>query len=308
MADLPIIYRFPNHTLIKSASYGKPGYLNNKVELHDEGSTVALSRDFSEDFKNSIDRESMRLYEAVTDSAVLYHRETSQEVVSFIPVAGNPKLKEITAEEFEQLSSGFRRFYEKKLSEPSEVITEIEARVINVNYDLKESVVMGIEPLTELHSIVNNIRAADRKRNSWNYNSNSEPYFSLERNLPLSLSAREVMKVLGEIAQKSLTKKGVTGRLSVTSPYRNEPVEMNISFYEKPYDGSIKKILDRKRDGKPYADRRGRHVPDMPATAGLAHVTEDEISSWWRFITGDNLEDNQKFAVLQAFTQKVLSI
>lgn len=51
--------------------------------------------------------------------------------------------------------------------------------------------------------------------------------------------------------------------VSSHTPYR-ESVHLYVDFFVNDYNGKTRKILERKRNGQPYADSRGRYVPDYP--------------------------------------------
>src|SRR5699024_5292142 len=50
-----------------------------------------------------------------------------------------------------------------------------------------------------------------------------------------------------------------------------------VKYFTEPYSGQRRKILDRKKNGQPYADGRGRYVPDYPETASVVLLRKEDI-------------------------------
>lgn len=305
MADKKItIYRFPNCTILEGSTYG---YINDSVKLLDEDALLLPAKMFSSELQDKLEKRGLKLYEAVTDSPVIQKKTWTQEVTSFVPIS-NTKLRELDAEKFEELSPKFKSLYKKKMSAPVEEVEDIPYELINVEYDLSEPVLMGEEYLTDLHKLVVKDREAKRSNNSWSYSRSSEPILSLERNLPLRMKSSEIALAIVNAADKLTVSKGYSANISLSRGFRDEPSRIQVSFYANAYDGSKRKVLETKKDGKPYADRRGRYVKDLPPVVGTASITELELFSWWSSIDGNSLNDDDKLTVLTLFAKKILGL
>lgn len=303
MADKKMtIYRFPNCTILEGATYG---YINDNVKLLDEDALLLPVEIFSSDLQEKLKHRGLKLYEAVTDSPVIQKRTWTQEVTSFVPIS-NTKLRELDTEKFEELSPKFKSLYKKKMSAPVEEVEDIPYELINVEYDLSEPILMGEKYLTYLHKLVVKDREAKRSSNSWSRS--PEPVLSLERNLTLKLTHSELALVFSHIANNLTGTEGYSANVSLSKGFRAEPSRVQVSFYANAYDGSKRKVLATKKDGRPYADKRGHYVRDLPPVVGNASITDSELFSWWSSIDGNSLNDDDKLTVLTLFAKKILGL
>lgn len=115
------------------------------------------------------------------------------------------------------------------------------------------------------------------------------------------------MKLVELAESKIANGSGYAATVSFFKPYNGLP-ELTVNFLEKPYDGSTEKILAKKQNGQPYADRRGRFVRSMPRTVGKAKISTLELGSWWDSIGGNDLSDVEKAATIEALTRSLWKI
>lgn len=52
---------------------------------------------------------------------------------------------------------------------------------------------------------------------------------------------------------------------------------LEIKFFDRDYNGEKKKVLDLKKDGRPYSDRRGRYVNDYPTIVASYSIDISDI-------------------------------
>lgn len=304
---LPVIYRFPNATLVQKIYPGS----GNKVAFLDGGKPAAKSKLFSDDFKELVKKLGYKLFAAVAEDAVLEQSKFSQELVSYIPKdESSGGLRELTADDYEKLSPAFKAFYESKLAEPVETKSILEHELRTVDYELNEDVLLGKDYLTELHRHIDGIRKQEAaRRRSYYSSSSSEPKLELWRNLPLNLSDDEVFKVVGLLGNRiTNTSGGGYGATLSLHEYSHIPSYITVTFFVSTYSGEMRKQLDTKKDGHPYADRRGRMVKDYPKTAGSATLTPGDLALWWGSIGGNSLADAEKFEALNALTRSILKV
>lgn len=304
---LPLIYRFTNATVL----YWRGDRPSGTVSVISE-SPLATSSIISKETQDKLRGYSTGyvFFEASEGDLIVQESTWSRELISYVPAdEGNKQLRSLTEEEFEQLTPGFKNLYRKELSEPIETKTDIEFELQTLNLELKESILLGQEFLTDLHRDVNEFRerAAAKSRSYWNSNSKSGPIASFDRNLPLIISSDELIQLVDRFGRKILSGSGFSATVSIYEPYQSESV-LRLSFFAQPYDGSVKKVLDQKRGGGAYADGRGRMVRDLPAVVGKAHITKTELGVWWEWISGNDLPDEEKQEAIQALTNTLWKV
>lgn len=303
---LPLIYRFTNATVVHWRGNRPSGEVNVM-----SGAPLATSTVISKETQDKLKGygTGYSFFEASEGDLTLVQSTWSRELISYVPYdTNNKQLRVLTAEEFEQLTPGFKNLYRKDLSEPIETKAELEFEVQTLDLELKESILLGTEFLTDLHRDVVDLRqkAAARTR-SYYYDSKSGPIPSFERTLPLVISNDELIKLVARAGHKISSGKGFGATVGIVEPYREEAY-FKVSFFANPYDGSVKRKPDLKRDGKPYADGRGRMVKDFPKVVGIAQITTSELGTWWDSIGGNLLSDEDKQDAIQALTNTLWKV
>lgn len=303
---LPLIYRFTNATVLHWRGDRPTGTVSVIAE-----SPLATSTIISKDTQERLTGYSRgyAFYEASSGDLTLEESTWSREFISYVPIdAGNKQLRTLPAEEFEKLTPGFQRLYRKELSEPIETKTELEFELQTLDLALKESILLGTEFLTDLHRDVVDLRqkAAARTR-SYHYDTKSGPVPSFERTLPLVISNDELIKLVARAGHKIGSGSGFGATVGIVEPYREEAY-FKVSFFANPYDGSVKRQPDLKRDGKPYADGRGRMVKDFPKVVGIAQITTSDLGAWWDSIGGNDLTDDAKQEAITALTKSLWKV
>lgn len=304
-SETPKIYRFANATVLKIQKYNYSG----EISLQDNGAKVLESTVLSEEVLSQLRSNQLRVFAATSEDVFIQRSETSQEVVSYLPVDEKSVMRELDAKSFEKLSANFQKMYQRKLAEPVETLSVIEHELQSMSYDLTDEELLGAKPLTVLHGVVNEIRdQAVKKLNRYSYASNdNKPRARLERVLPIKLQAEELMRTVSKLAYKVIPNRGYAASVKLED-YHHLPLTMNIDFYVNAYQGETRKVLDKKRDGRPYADGRGRFVQDMPATAGRAVISVGELGDWWSSVEGNKLSDEQKLETLTALTRSLWQV
>lgn len=290
------IYRFPNATLVNL-----DGIAKSMVLLEDSAAVPELQGFLSEEASRALGQYSNRIHGATSGELELISSSWTQEVVSYVPQDSSSGIRELSEDEYSKLTPGFQRLYTKKLAEPVETRTVIDHELIAVGYELSEAVLTGKEFPSELHRLVTpaRIRAS---RSSYNYGGNRDAVrVSLPQNLPLQLSSDELLTLVDQLSSQAVPSKGWSASVNRVGFLGNG--DLKVTFYEAPYDGSTKKLLDKKKDGHPYADRRGRMVKDLPKIAGTGSVSAADLGSWWTSVAGESLSDSEKLEALKALTK-----
>jgi len=293
MAAKNIIYRFPNATvLFVPGNMRSITLLNNGVEVSEH--PHALTTEIME----ALGTYSYRAHFATEGELQLVSSSWSREVLSYIPKDRSSELKELDEESYEKISVNFKQFYERKLAEPVETRTELEYELVEVPYDLKGEILIGKEFASDLHAKVLPIR--DREQRSNRYYDRDRLRASISNNLPLDLTGAEVKKLVDALGNE------VAGRTGYSASLRQYGYlgdgDFDVTFYEVPYQGAVKKVLDKKQNGQPYADRRGHMVRDMPKSVGQAKITSADLASWWASVEGNKLSDDAKLEALRTLT------
>lgn len=302
---LPLIYRFTNATVLHWRGNRPTGTVSVIAE-----SPLAISTIISKETQDRLKGYSTgyEFFEASEGDLTLEESTWSREFISYVPIdAGNKQLRTLPAEEFEKLTPGFQRLYRKELSEPIETKTELEFEVQTLDLELKESILLGTEFLTDLHRDVVDLRQKVAARNRSYYNVDSGPTPAFERTLPLVISNDELIKLVARAGHKIGSGSGFGATVGIVEPYREEAY-FKVSFFANPYDGSVKRKPDLKRDGKPYADGRGRMVKDFPKVVGIAQISTSDLGTWWDSIGGNDLTDEDKQEAIQALTNNLWKV
>lgn len=302
---LPLIYRFTNATVVHWRG-SRPGGDVSVISDAPLATSTAISKEIQDKLKGY--SSGYEFFEASEGDLTLEHSSWSRELISYVPLdVSNKQLRVLTAEEFEQLTPGFQRLYKKDLSEPIETKTELEFEVKTVDRELKESILMGTEFVSDLHKDVYEIRQRVIAKSLNYYSHNTGPAPAFDRILPLAITSDELIKLIARAGQKIGSGAGFGATVGIVEPYRSE-AHLKISFFAQPYDGSVKKKPDLKRDGKPYADGRGRMVKDLPSVVGTAEITTSELGTWWDSIGGNLLSDEDKQEAIQALTNNLWKV
>lgn len=297
MADHKI-YRFPNATVHYS-----PRHMGSGIILLDDGAEVAGLPDLlSEEVLKALGSYSHKIYAPTQGEIELLRSESTRATLSYVPKDAASELRELDEETYERLTPSFQIRYKRKFAEPVETRTPVEFELIAVPYELKGEFLTGKEFPTELHAKVTPVRRHERKRSSYGryYGSDQIPAY-LDWNLPLILSADEVLLVVDALGTSILQGVGYSATVNQRGVYSGGNLEVN--FFAKPYEGATKKILDKKRNGGTYADQRGRMVRDLPTAVGKAEITSLHLSSWWESVEGNSLSDEAKLEALRSLTK-----
>lgn len=290
------IYRFRNATLIR-------GSVTDSIILLEDGEPVAESaRLLSEAARNGLGLYSNRLHGVTHGELRLISSRWTQETVSYVPKDSSLGLRELSEEEYSLLSKGFQIRYGRKLSEPTETRTELEFELKELGFDLEEEILRGNQFPTELHRRIKPIRDRARRADGYGSYSRDPLEIDLNRNLPLELTGSEIIYLIEGLGGAIKASSGYGATVSVSMGFR-EPPSIELNFFARPYDGSMKKVLHRKKNGQPYADNRGQMVKETPPVVGTASITEKDVSNWWNSIGGPELSEEAKLEALQAFTR-----
>lgn len=300
------IYRFPNATLVQFAGpHGPTGHslLKNGTKLSEHKTLISDST-----FKK-LGVWSTRIYESSLGTLELVHSSWSQDLVSYTPILNDPltedqSLRELDEETYLKLSPGFRKLYKKKLADPVELRESVDFELIESPIALDEDVLLGREHPTALHRILGPIREQERRKNSYYSYGNDGPRPDLRRVLPLNISSDELMKLISSLAKPTVGDAGYGATITLRDYYASTP-QLEISFLASTYTGAMRKQLDKKANGQPYADHRGRMVKDHPKIVGRATVTTGDIWKWWDAIEGNQLSDGEKLEAIQALIRRL---
>jgi len=297
MADeKTVVYRFPNATLVKFAGTSYYGAV-----LTDGTDKVLKTEDSPISSEIAGKLYGVSFYGPAIGELKIEQVRTVEAVDRYVARDWKSGLRDLSAEDYEKLSDNFKSLYKKELAEPQEVRTEIVHVSREVPVELTESIIMGQEFISDLHRQVNVVRESERRKNS--YYGTRDPRPELWRFLPLVLSGVELMEIMGNIGQAVGRGRGYQAWLTFHKGYASEPNVFDISYYARPYNGEMRKVLEKKKNGQPYADRRGRMVRDMAPVVGKALVTESDIVSWWESVGGAALSDGEKFEAIQKLTR-----
>jgi len=292
MAAKNIIYRFPNATVLFA-----PGNLRSIILLNDGVEVSEHSHALTTEIMEALGTYSYRAHFATEGKLQLVSSSWSREVLSYIPKDRSSELKELDEESYEKISENFKRFYERKLAEPVETRTELEYELVEVPYDLKGEILIGKEFASDLHAKALPIR--DREQRGSYYDRN-RLRASISNNLPLDLTGAEIRKLVDALGNEVAGRNGYSASLRQYG-YLGDG-DFDVTFYEVPYQGAVKKVLDKKQNGQPYADRRGRMVRDMPKSVGQAKITATDLANWWASVEGNKLSDDAKLEALRTLT------
>lgn len=232
------------------------------------------------------------VFYAHTDFKEIELKAYSEEDVVASYTSSVKGLKDIDQETYDSLSSGFKAKYEKVLEpEKKKVSVEIEVTLKSINTDFKEAVYAGDEWESRLAA-------------SWAGASRG----GIRRNTVKNLYQQSMDGDKALIFMKELygveKKKAKGGQLKqVEADFRNYDPSRSFSihdrgnsavevlYYDKPYHGEVKKQLQRKTNGRPYADRRSINVPDKPDVASKAIIWASDLKDvQW----ADNDKDNMR--------------
>lgn len=298
MADqIPTIYSFANATVLRWNSLRA----SESILLLEDGEVLKEAKGVLSEEAASGLRYTTRIYRRTSGELQLVSSQFSREITSYVPKASNSELRVLSEEEFGKLSEGFQKLYEKNLAEPVETRSAIRFDFQEIDLELREQFLLGVEFSSELQALLQPIRDRIKRANSYSPRS-SEKKAELERNLPTTVEARELPQLIGKIGEKISSSHGYAARVQVDSGYR-EPDKLKVSFLADRYTGGTRKVLSLKQNGKPYADQRGRLVPDFPEAVGEARITEGELWSWWKSVDGPKLSDEEKLEALTALTR-----
>lgn len=300
------IYRFPNATLVQfSGSYGPTGHslLKGGKELEELKTLISDST-----FKK-LGSWTTRIYEASAGELELVHSTWSQDLVSYIPLEDDPltedqSLRELDEETYLKLSPGFQKLYRKKLADPVELRQPVDFELIESPIALTEDALLGKELPTALHGAVEPLRERARRKHSYYSYGDDGPRPDLRRVLPLNIDSEELMHLIFQLSKTVVGASNCGATVTLRDYYASTP-QLEISFLASTYTGAMTKRLDKKANGQPYADRRGRMVKDLPKTVGQAIVTTGDIWKWWEAIEGNQLSDGEKLEAIQALIRRL---
>ncbi len=295
-----LVYRFPNATVIRwdGGTVRNSKLLAGGVEVFEDSSLI------SEDVKQKLGFRYS--FFGQSDGELNLIRVVETEVVdSYIPKKSG--LRELSEEEYQQLSPAFQKLYEKRVGKPEEKWEQLPIEVLELEGEISDDLFLGKYFPTELHRVLNTIRERERRVRSSGFGYGDKERADFERALPLKISDNELVAVLDEhIIQPVRQGKGITA--FVTTGYGLKKEELRLEFFAAPYDGAVKKILDRKANGQPYADRRGHMVKDFPAKVGMAVISQEQLGEWWKSIGGNSLPDDQKLLSLKALAGRLTGL
>ncbi len=300
MSKLPVIYRFTNATVILWKSLRE----SSSIILLEDGEELKradnlLPKDVAERLKWST-----RIYGPSSGELQLVEAKWSQEVISYIPKDGKAGLRRLSEEDYGKLSAGFQKLYEKELAEPVETRTALRFKLQEPELELREQFLLGTEFSSELQAMIQPIR--DRKRrNSYGSYGKEEKRAELTRNLPVELSTDELMDLIELFGKKILQGKRYGAIVNGRGGGYSGPRYFDISFLAETYEGKQRKVLDKKKNGLPYKNQRGRMVPDRAPAVGTARVTQTDIAGWWESVGGAQLTDGGKLEALEALTGRI---
>ena len=293
MAD-HTIYRFANATVIYS-----PRHMGKMTLLEDGVAVAELPDLLSEEVLTALGSYSHKIYAPTQGELELVRSSWTQDTLSYIPKDENSELRELDEETYNRISPNFQLRYKRKLADRVETRTPLEYELVSSPYALKGEVLIGREFVSELHSKIVPLRARATRNDSYYYN-RDRLRASLQSNLPLSLTGGEIKVLIDGLGDEVARGKGYSASLHRYG--YSEESDFNVTFYATPYEGAMKKVLDKKQNGQPYADRRGRMVRDLPRAVGQAKITSTDLASWWASVEGNRLSDDAKLEALRTLT------
>lgn len=294
-----LVYRFPNATVIRCDR----GTVKNSKLLADGVQVFEDKSILSEEVAKRLGYL-YTIYGPSQGELNLIRVVTTEVVDSYIPQKSG--LLELSEEDYGRLSPAFKKLYEKRVGKPEEKWEQLPIDVLEIEGELTDGLLIGKHFPTDLHRYLNGIREQARRVNSWG-SSNDKERPDFERALPLKLTAKEIVSVLSDhIIQPVRSSPGITAFVNTGYGIGND--ELVLEFFAKRYDGAMKKVLDTKKDGKPYADRRGHMVKDFPDKIGRAAIPSEQLGEWWESIGGNELPDDQKLAALKALAGRLTGL
>jgi len=291
-----LVYRFPNATLVKFVGTSYHGAVLT------DGTDEVLKVEDSPISKEVADKlYGVQFYGPAVGELKIEQVRTVEAVDRYVARDWKAGLRDLSADDYEKLSDNFKKLYKKELAEPQELRNAIDHDTVKVSVELSDGILMGSEFLSDLHGQVNKIRESAKRSNSYG---SKDPRPELWRALPLELSTKDLVGVMhglnSRIAQGHAGH-GYQASVVFRGGYTHTPDFFDIDYYAQPYRGETRKLLDKKQNGQPYADRRGRMVKDLPRVVGNASISEQDIAAWWSSFEGDTLSDTEKLEVISEF-------
>lgn len=276
------IYKF-NNTYIISNFYDKKNPINMNKEIHikKEDGSFAEPEILTTVFNN------VEFSYFMTDTLEnIYSKENNKKALSTYSLKeknSNFKSK-IDSDTYQKLIPSFQSLYK----EDKEEIVEIQPLnlTITTNYDVdfdkEKNDAFNSSNLSKI-KIKDYLKGSIAVEDSFSINNSIENPFSGYFS-ELELNHINISKILYFLSRNRSSK---YGNFNLTSfDYRNKYyTELYFDIYNKPYNGETKFIYSRKKDGKMYADRRGRHVKDFRVVDSLRlKITEIPV------IKGNSIE------------------
>lgn len=222
----------------------------------------------------------------------LKSKKVQNPVQRYEPIAEFKDFNVLSEVEYSSLPDSFKKKYKAVKGETITSYEEVEVEPIVFDTVFDEHVFKG-ENLSKIREIVENTK---KKNSYWR----SSPKIGSFKNFEsTNLTKENIIPVIQNVVE-SLSKASETNPAAVRldfPSYANE--HFNIKFYSQFYKGETKQVLLKKQNGRPYADKRSRTVPDLPSVVSEAKVTNKELMDWWDSIEGNKLSDNDKWDKLE---------
>jgi len=300
------IIRFPNATLFERRSLDASS-ASGRLQLWDGDREVERDSELlSDELKSILYRKGWVAFGPAEQprATVL---ETYQDVDHYEPKSSAPRgLRQLSPQEFEQLTASFRAHYELVREAPREELVELSVRIEDRPMELDPAILEGKRYLNELHNRLANVPS----EGGFNRRNSAEAAVDISNFEAKALNQEQLIHVVWQLyspvtqgrSQRGIFVGGFFGGIP------SKPDSISIRFFETPYEGAMKKQLDRKKNGQPYADRRGRMVPDYPQEAGKATITRAELWEWWQNVDGNSRSDEEKIQLLKELVAAVLHV
>lgn len=302
------LIRFTNATLFERRSLSASGAASkSSLQLWDGDREVERdSQLLSDELRDTLYRKGWILFGAAEQPRATII-ETYQDVDHYEPKSSAPRgLRKLAPQEFEQLTASFKSHYELVREEPREELVELAVEIEDRAMELDSAILEGKSYLNELHRLIAKV-PRERSSNRWN---SAEASVNVSNFEPKELSAGQLIHVVWQLYSSVIqghSHRGIfVGGFFGGIP--SKPDSIPIRFFEEPYEGAMKKQLDKKKNGQPYADRRGRMVPDYPREVGKATITSAELWSWWQSVDGNSRPDEEKLQLLRELVAAVLHV
>lgn len=219
--------------------------------------------------------DGLAIFDGTVNDVSAVRIETSELVETYVSAV--PGYKDLSKEQYEKLTTKFKREYREVNLGSVENEYDADFKVSMFDHDFDREKYKG-EKVSDLAKLA--------------YGDNYAPEPSMRNFGRVSLDGKTMLKVLKHMYDaegKNLTR--IKADFNRTSYFgRNIEYDlMTVQYLSEPYTGQSKKVYKKKQNGQLYADRRYTLVPDMPKSVSTVVVAAEDLSG---IVNGKNDEEN----------------